>query len=101
MVEHMPPGDAADELKALRTRLDAQEASLANFRQMLGDIESVFGRLQSCLAAFHSNLDELNWEKKQLPIRRAEKKQASRRLSRHHQPAPHLPAQPAQLRLPS
>ncbi|KHK01425.1 hypothetical protein [Desulfovibrio sp. TomC] len=101
MLEHMPPAASAAAIKALRAKLDAQEESLANFQQVLGDIESVFGRLQRCLAAFHTGLDALNWEKKRLPIYKAEKKPASRRLSRHHQPAPHLSAHPAPRRLPS
>ncbi|MHC1790769.1 hypothetical protein [Solidesulfovibrio sp.] len=92
MLQHIPPADTSGEITALRADLAVQDERLNYFRQLLGDIESVFGRLHSGLTMLHVGIEELAKEKEQLPIRKADKPKPRRGLSR---PALALPERSA------
>lgn len=89
MMQHLPAAGEAGDSPSLTADLAAQNEHFLYLRQLLQDIESVFGRLSSGLATLHVGVEELAREKKAIPIcekkavpsRKAGKSKASPRLT--------------------
>ncbi|MYL82276.1 hypothetical protein GTA51_03875 [Desulfovibrio aerotolerans] len=69
MLQHLPAAGEAGDSQSLAADLAAQNEHFLYLRQLLQDIESVFGRLSSSLATLHVGVEELAREKKAMPIR--------------------------------
>ena len=88
MLQHLPAAGEAGDSQSLAADLAAQNEHFLYLRQLLQDIESVFGRLSSGLATLHVGVEELAREKKAMPIR--EKKAVPSRKAGKLQAGPRL-----------
>lgn len=73
MLQHLGLVEGPGGTQPLPVDIAAQEENFLYFHKLLGDIESVFGRLSSGLATLHAGVQELAREKEALPVRKTGK----------------------------
>ena len=95
MLQHLPGAGEAGDSQPLAAALAAQNEHFLYLRQLLQDIEAVFGRLSSGLATLHVGVEELAKEKKAMPIRA--KKAVPNRNPGKPQAGPRLPCSATRL----